>query len=269
MDWQSIPVKDRSCEFLRDPSIGELGSVGKLSAMKDIYQGETVYIVSCGPSLATLESESLITSLRNNPVMTIKQAFGKMFGHSDVHHFNCNNFTQYDTPSSIVIASSSSAESSMAGGAVWGDARYDIFCKVKGGGANPTLCSTLDFDNNTFDKTGCKRMWGPGTLFETTLFTAVHAGASKICLIGVDLGPSDFEDSGTSLGHFYDSEGDDEIRGSAGILFKGENELTKEGFSAFQGWLSSRGIDLEICSRDSHLPASIPRNLWLYPGGGA
>ncbi len=83
----------------------------------------------------------------------------------------------------------------------------------------------------------------------------------------MDLGPSDFQDAGKSLGHFYDAEEVEEIKGSVGILFKGENELTKSGFSELHKWLDSRGVELEICSEDSYLPDSIPRNLWLYGGG--
>jgi len=231
-----------------------------------MYEGETVYIVSCGPSLATLSSDNLIESLKDSPVMTIKQAFGKMRGNVDIHHFNCNNFTSYDTSESIVIASASSSEATMTGGGLWGDSGFDIFCRVSGGGDRPTVCGTMDFDGNTFEKAGIKRTWGPGTLFETTLFTAVHTGAKKICLIGVDLGPEDFDDSGKSLGHFYDLEESDKVKGSVGVLFGGENQLTKDGFSAFDEWLSSRGIELEICSDGSYLPDSITRNLWLYDG---
>ncbi len=266
MNWESIGLKERSSEFLRQTCSEDMTPGEKLLLMKDMYLGKNVYIVSCGPSLAGLSSEHLITSLQNVPVLTIKQAFEKMHGYVDIHHYNCNNFTGYDTPETIVLASSSSAQRSMESG-LWSGYSNDIFFKIKGGGNSPTLCGSCDFDNNTFDKTGTRRMWGPGTLFETTLFTAIHAGASKISLIGVDLGPSDFQDAGKSLGHFYDAEEVEEIKGSVGILFKGENELTKSGFSELHKWLDSRGVELEICSEDSYLPDSIPRNLWLYGGG--
>lgn len=261
MIWTDIPLKDRASKL---KSMSEGKSVAKkLRLMKDMYKGENVYIVSCGPSLAGLPSELLTDKLSQFPVMTIKQAFGVVEDIVDFHHFNCNNFTRYDTSSKFVIAGASSPESSIRS-RLWGDADLDIFFPINGGGGNPTVCSNGDFEGNTYDRASKVRMWGPGTLFETTLFTALHTGASKISLIGVDLGPSEFEDSGTSLGHFYDSKESDKVDGPVGVLFKGENELTKQGFSKFNTFLKSKGVDLEICSDGSYLPEEINRNLWLY-----
>ena len=105
-----------------------------------------------------------------------------------------------------------------------------------------------------------------GTLFETTLFTAIHTGASKISLIGVDQAPSSMDDNSKSFSHFYDSKDiyKSTIDGSVGLLFKGENELVKQGLSLFHEWCTEVGVELEVCSKDSYLTDSINRNFWLY-----
>jgi hypothetical protein len=127
------------------------------------------------------------------------------------------------------------------------------------------LLEDCDFDSNTYEARPSRRMWGPGTLFETTLFSAYHTGASKISLIGVDLAPQGFGQNGSSYEHFYDTpESNAVIEGNKGILFRGENDMVIDGFSKFNTWLASNNVELEVCSDKSHLGAEIPRNLWLY-----
>jgi hypothetical protein len=262
--FNDVPVKERA--RLYKEAAGDLGSIRKkLGLFKDIYKGENVYIVSCGPSLATLDQDYLKEKLADFPVMTIKQAYGYVEGIVDVHHFNCNNFSRYQTENTVCIGSASRSLPQIQRD-LWADADVDMFFQVDSrGGTGPKMLEKCEFDKHTYEASPKHRMWGPGTLFETTLWSAVHAGAKKISLIGVDLAPSDYNDNKTSYKHFYDTPGSSaNIEGNKGILFKGENDMVREGFTEFHKWLASKDIELEVCSEGSHLSSEIPRNLWLY-----
>ena len=262
-NWLNTPLKSRAKVF-KDLSRG-MNQVEKLSLMKNMYKGERVFIVSCGPSLADIPQELLTEKLRNSVVLTIKQAFGKVGHISDIHHFNCNNFTKYDLSETISIGSAgvSSLEAMRRG--LWGDVEVDMFFPVINSGR--TICHDNSWENNTYDNNPITRQWGPGTIKETTIFSAVHVGASHISLIGIDLAPASWDESkdGIYIPHFYDSESQYRPQNSPkGQLFQGESRLVIDGTRQIKEWLDSRGIKFSIDSKGSFAHESIERDYWLY-----
>ena len=52
----------------------------RLENLKDIYKGETCYIVSAGPSLKNIETNELRDKLKDKLVISIKQSFNLLKG---------------------------------------------------------------------------------------------------------------------------------------------------------------------------------------------
>lgn len=263
MNWKAIPIKDRAKVF-KDISIN-LDKQKKLGLMRNMYEGEHVYIVSCGPSLAEIPQKTLLDNLSKKVVMTIKQAYGKVGSITDVHHFNCNNFTNYNLSETISVASAGQGSLDAMRRNLWGNIDVDLFFPVINNGR--TVCHDDNWENNTYENSPSTRQWGPGTLIETTIFTAVHTGAKHISLIGIDFGPPEWDESkdGIYLPHFYDSESDKKPENSPkGELFYGENKLVIEGTRQIKKWLASKNISITVDSKNSYVHKSIDRNFWLY-----
>ncbi len=263
MNWKGIPLKERSIKF-KELSLGA-SHQDKLNLMENMYKDEAIYIVSCGPSLADIPKEKLLEKLGDKPVLTIKQAFGKVGDVSDIHHFNCNNFTNYDLKNTVSVASAGNSSLDGMRKSLWGNIEVDLFFPVINNGR--TVCHDNNWEENTYANNPLMRQWGPGTLQETAIFTAVHTGAKHIGLIGIDFGPIEWDESkdGIYLPHFYDSENDQKPGNSPkGQLFHGENRLVIEGTRQIKEWLDSKKISITVDSNGSHVHESINRDFWLY-----
>ena len=106
--------------------------------MKDCYKDETLYILSCGPSLSEYDKTSLSSFLSDKPTFAIKQAYDSFSDVTDFHFFNCSNLPnpvaqpvlrhyKYDEDKRPIIISSSNYEL----GRRWHKAqKQDIFFKI-------------------------------------------------------------------------------------------------------------------------------------------
>ena len=60
----------------------------RLELLKDQYKDDTVYIVTCGPSLQKHDLKELKSKLKNKLVFSIKQAYNILKEETDFHLLN-------------------------------------------------------------------------------------------------------------------------------------------------------------------------------------
>ena len=90
---------------LRDEILKLEEPLDRLSVLKNKYEGETVYIISGGPSLNNYSMDYLREILSDKFVMTIKQSYEPFKEISDFHILNFTNFKPYDWSNNKSIVS--------------------------------------------------------------------------------------------------------------------------------------------------------------------
>ena len=68
----------------------------KIEFLKDLFKGEKVYVLSCGPTLTSHDKNKVSKLLDNNLTVAIKQSFDIYPDKTDFHIYNCANFKEYD-----------------------------------------------------------------------------------------------------------------------------------------------------------------------------
>ena len=63
--------------------------------LKDKYEGQECYILTCGPSLKSYNPNFLKEKLKDKLVIAVKQAYNYCPDVVDFHLFNSNNFETY------------------------------------------------------------------------------------------------------------------------------------------------------------------------------
>ncbi len=220
----------------------------KMKLLKDSFEGQTCYIIGCGPSLKDINTEELKDIIKDDLVFTIKQSYFLFEDIVDFHFFNCNNFTPFDNNNHTIYCSQADAlTESIARMYIWKSQQYDLNFVLKDNKIiNNRLSRSFDFDKWKFSNT-LTRPWGPGIISETVFYMAQHLGVSKIRTIGWDhIDPSSRD---TSIQHFYENK-DYPILAKASKIDRQELlesiELSKKTFY----WLKDNKIDLEVFKSD-------------------
>ena len=230
----------------------------KLKHLHGAFEGETCYILNCGPSLKHYSPDYLRERLNNKLVFSIKQAYNYCPEVVDFHFFNCSNLPipkdglHYEYPNDGPIAIGSS---NYPLGTRWSKKQpVDLFMKVPiRTTIKSFLCEEKNFDDYLLENSP-ERPCGPGIMYESVIHTAVHLGVSKIVVLGWDLGgnpktPLEYE-------HFYE-------KGAPvynpGDILKDEIEKTRIGVKDMHKWLKDKGVELVIASNISRISLTIPR----------
>ena len=243
----------------------------RLEEMRNFYEGETMYIVNCGPSLNTLDDTLLIEKLSDKLVLANKQAQTKISSISDFHTLNLINLQpyQYDLDDTIVIW-----ELFEDWHAQWifdNNMKYDLMLPVIGNHIpNPqrmeeSQAGKLSFDDWTLDKT-INRQFGPGQMYEVVIHLPIYFGCKEVVIIAWDIDnlhkykgndPNEeiFDD------HFYSS--DNNVHGyiqlsKCGATFR-ELQLVIESTEFIHKWYKSKGIELKLISDRSAIHESWER----------
>jgi len=103
-------------------------------------------------------------------------------------------------------------------------------------------------------KNNLTRPCGPGIMYETVLFMAIHLGVKKITCLGWDLSQGRVNED--TYKHFY---GNTTKLRNRGDILEWEIEETRKFSLRFFNWLKREGIELRIASKNSYLPPEIPR----------
>ena len=91
-------TKDIKNKFQQIESIQE-----RLELLKDQYKDDTVYIVTCGPSLQKHDLKELKSKLKNKLVFSIKQAYNILKEETDFHLLNTYNLSEYEWSDNSII----------------------------------------------------------------------------------------------------------------------------------------------------------------------
>ena len=261
-DNASSPIKQKTKNLKKQ--IKKLNSLeDKLNLLENAYDGETCYILNCGPSLTKNKSKTLQEKLKDKLVFSVKQAKDYVPGVTDFHFFNCANTPmpdnaflpehyRYEEEDPIVVASSNYDL-----GTRWHKfQKQDIFFKIpiRTEINNEFLCLTKQFENYTISN-NVQRPCGPGIMYETVIYMAVHLGVKKIVVLGWDLSNQDPKKA-KDYKHFYD---DEQRLFNKGDVLPWEISITCKASEDLYKWLKSKDIELELCSKESQLYKEIPR----------
>ena len=235
----------------------------RLDALKDCYKGETAYLLNCGPSLNDYDPEFLNELLKDKPVLAIKQAYNKFPEVTDFHFFNCCNLPSpegsvlkqhyvYDEDNRPIVVASSNYDL----GTRWMPyQKQDVFFKipVRTEIDNEFISITKKFDDYLISD-NLTRPCGPGIMYETVIYTAVHLGIKELIAVGWDLTHkkvdiNDYE-------HFY---GNSESTFNRGDILGWEIDQTRDATKELYYWLQDKGITLKIASDKSTLYEGIER----------
>jgi len=231
---------------------------GKLRHLQGAFEGETCYILNCGPSLNHYPPEYLKEKLGDKLVLAVKMAYNYCPEIVDLHFFNCCNMPlpvdgiHYQYPPGDIISMGSS---NYPEGTVWSKEQpTDIFFKIPiRTTVDKFLCDERNFDDYLMENT-TDRPVGPGIMYETVLHAAVHLGVSKIVALGWDLGGS--PKTPMEFDHFYDNN---QQMFNRGDMFGPEVEWARASMKDMHKWLKSKDIELFIASNISRISLTIPR----------
>jgi hypothetical protein len=234
----------------------------KLEVLHNSYEGETCYLLNCGPSLNDIDLETLSSFLSDKAVLSVKQAYDKFSEVTDFHFFNCSNLPAsknkiihqhytYQKQSPISIASSNYD----LGQRWYPSQKVDLFFKVpiRTEINNEFVTITKDFESYKMHYNPT-RPCGPGIMYETVIHMALHLGFKKIVAIGWDL--SQDSPSEQDYEHFY---GTTDSLVNRGDILSWEIEVTRNATKELFYWLKDNGVDLCLLSDKSKLYENIPR----------
>ena len=224
----------------------------KLEYLKDKHKDETLYILNCGPSLNEYDFDYLKQQLKDKPVFAIKQAYNYFPEITDYHFFNCSNLPiekrlkklaqhySYVEHRPVTIASSNYDL-----GMRWSKVqKQDIFFKIpiRTEINNEFVTVTKKFEDFVIDK-NLTRPCGPGIMYETVFYMAVHLGFKEIVLVGWDLRQKDANED--NYEHFYGTN--DDVYNKGDVL-DWEIKTTCDASKELYYWLKERNIDIKVAS---------------------
>ncbi|MCC5830659.1 MAG: hypothetical protein JJU36_14530 [Phycisphaeraceae bacterium] len=257
----------------------------QLRILHNAYAGQTLYILSCGPSLRDHAPALLRHKLARELVFTVKQAENHVPGVADFHLLNTCNSQKYLYPQRRPITV---LERPIRGLRVFGP-RPDLVIPItkvsphmdRQAQLNARLVVTKDFDAWTFQRS-ILRPWGPSILLELGIYLALHLGVGRIVVVGWDLD----DPARTAYTHFYEERPErwaawhkrvrellpmrafgfvGWIRHHLGMVYNkcyvepDETRRVIEASGPLYQWLANQGVSLELASERSHLDPRIPR----------
>ena len=233
----------------------------KIKFLHNQYQGQDCYLLSCGPSLNQYSKDFLNDYLKDKLTLSVKTSYERHRDVTDFHFFNCCNLPRpttkpyhYDYNNTIAIASSN-----FPAGYRWSPIqKYDIFFKIPlvdiSTQINHFVSINKEFDKYKLDKQ-FERPVGPGIMYETVLFMAVHLGVKSINTIGWDLTPKPTTHI-NDYDHFYNKE---LSLCNPGSMMHWEIEATTKASKDLYYWLKNQNIELNILTDNTALYEGIPR----------
>lgn len=262
----------------------------RLDLLRGAYHGQAAVVVTCGPSLATLDSERLRDAVRGRVVFAVKQAIDVVGDEADFLCFNTYNVSRYRVPSPSTLRVFSSEPS----GKVHQLNQYDLRLPLSQhqGRLDESLAARMNFDEHLLERTPV-RPWGPGILHEVVFYLAVHLGLTELTTVGWDIA----NQRGNNV-HFYDAAAGDDFfdRGRAdayrlvgvrsglpgpmrsalrwartvavhargGVynrttMIPGESGLVAASTAATAAWLAGHGVRLQVVGTSDYVDDAVPR----------
>ena len=253
-------VKERAT-FLKEQVSNSSSQSDKIDILKNSFEGEKCYIISCGPTLTDHDEDKVRHLLKDNLVIAVKQSYDLYSDLVDFHVYNCANFKKYEYSQRAPIIVEASTSPYKLG-------PCDIKFFIKERGFDNSVAIKHNFSDWTYENQKFLRPYGPGIMYEAVLYLAEHLGVSEVITIGWDnkLLPSTADKQ-----HFYDKENsglnkEDFIHSNevaknpaAASTLQHEASITTLAMGNWADWLNSRGTILKIVSSISDAPKSIER----------
>ena len=197
-------------------------SYERVKLLKDACKGETVYLVTCGPSLTSHNREKLLEKLEGKIVLAAKQSYEYVKEVATFHLMSAYSYQPYEYYSEDTIVHWQLTAMNVPGELD----RINNEWKHKIDIAIPCYSTPwVDMNNTTafsrridqFEKySEGQIIWGPGIMYESGFPLAMHLGAKEIVTIGWDIGDlSKFKKQ-----HGYKLGDDDWIKEHADSLYK-------------------------------------------------
>lgn len=254
-------VKERA-KFARSTiSDSEMSQRDKIDFLKDLFRGDTAYLVSCGPTLTDHDPEKIKDLLSKNFGISIKQAFDLFGENIDLHLYNCANHKQYDYSNHRPIVMEASTSPYKMG-------ECDLKFFIRERDFNKSTAAAHNFEEWTFDKQPLLRPYGPGIEYEVVFFALEHLGFSEVITIGWD---NKLIKGNADQQHFYDKQdsGFDKkdfihsnevaMNEDAVKTLEHEEKITTDAMLPWYEWLKSKGTTLKIISDINPAPECIER----------
>ena len=197
-------------------------SYERVKLLKDVCKDETIYLVTCGPSLTTHDREELIGKLKGKTVLACKQSYEYVKEVASFHLMSAYSYQPYVYHSEDTVvhwqltAMNMPYEINRIENEWKSPADILVPCySTPWVQMNNTTAYSRNFKNFEAYSEG-KIIWGPGIMYESGFALAMHLGAKEIVTIGWDIGDlSKFEKKkGFKLGD------DDWIKEHADSLYK-------------------------------------------------
>ncbi len=197
-------------------------SYERIKLLKDKCKGKTIYIVSCGPSLTSLDRDKLIEKLKGKIVLACKQAYEYVKEVATFHLMSAYSYQHYDYYSDDTIVHWQLTAMNMQGeiDRIYNEWKSPADMMIPCYSTpwiqmNKSTAFSREFKNFEMYSEG-KIVWGPGIMYESGFPLAMHLGSKDIVTIGWDIGDlSKFEKKdGYKLGD------DDWVKEHAHTLYK-------------------------------------------------
>jgi hypothetical protein len=223
----------------------------KLELLKDLFKGESCYVLSCGPTLTEHDNKKLTAVLRDTLTVSIKQAYDLFSEVTDFHVYNCANYKNYDYSKKRPVVMEASTTPSKLG-------ECDLKFFIRERDFNNSVSEKKNIGDWTLDKQDLLRPYGPGIMYEAVFYLLQHLGVGEIITIGWD--NKNLPD-GAAHQHFYDKKGTElnkadfihhnEVAANpaAAETLAYEAQITLDAVEDWYDWLKAEGCELKIISR--------------------
>jgi hypothetical protein len=167
----------------------------RLNFLKGMFDGDTAYLVTCGPSLTTHDQKILREKLKDKLVICAKQSLNYLNDICDIHLVSTYNFQPYDYKNDATIKSFQLTGCNMEDELhritqKWNH-ELDLYFPVISGPwitLEGSTAYTRKFDNWKQLGSDTQVMWGPGILYESGFPMCYLLGVKRIVTIGWDIG---------------------------------------------------------------------------------
>lgn len=197
--------------------------------LNNAYQGETAYILTCGPSLGMVWQEGLQAFLQNKLVIGVKQAQHLAPGLFDFHLYNEVRMETYCYHGDTIRLSVSKFQD---------DHPSHIHYPIKSYRYEEALFCTNEYARWTLDRS-LQRPWGIGIMFELGLHLPIYLGCKKIVIIGFDMNAS-------GAYHFYDAAKNQDS--AYYNVDEEEFDYAVRSSGVYYQWAKSLGVEVVLCS---------------------
>ena len=260
---KALQIKDvkQRVRFAKQILQKDLSQNEKIEFLKDLFKGETAYVLSCGPTLMENNLDNLRSSLKGNLTFAIKQAYDIFSEFVDFHLYNCANHKEYsyDNSQPIVLEASTTPYR-------LGDCDLKFFIRERN--YDNSISVNQDFDAWTFDKQPLLRPFGPGIMYEVVFYALQHLGVAEVITVGWD---NKLIQGTAAQQHFYDKEDttfdknnfihNNEVANNENSVkhLELEGNVSTNAILPWYNWLESNGCKLKIVSSINPAPDEIER----------